>query len=500
MGEFGNHYLAYAFELRSTLEGNEGGGGLATAIAREAALNRNGKALSLRVLSADGQAGKVPGFENIEIKAADAEKVANGDRFGVWFVDKWVVFHHQAYTTGGGYTNEVLNILFQGGEYTHPVGSLDRAVEHVDKFGFFARNPQALKVFADRFDKQIQAIPSSSIINWQDYMFVPSILKHAQELRERGCWQSFHQHANLPDGLGKFALGRNFLQAMSLMDRVYVHTDLSTRLLEQQLLGLNLFVPEIRRYDLGVDAVNIQVRIDGITASNYQESREYKKLSSSQRETVDEIVGTQNSGLHRFVVTDRADEVKGATVVLDGMDQLLSSISEGEREAFRFYFVLPQLEWADNEVKYSPKHNYTAFLKKKLDEMKQKYPKVLYFMPGIPPGLVPLVQTDANAITGGIQDGLCLSPLEVLKVNSITGHNRNAIIGEGVGFATQTLSDERNRHLVHFVRPGSVDEMAQAIRDIVEVEKNNPEVLGQLTRKIVKEVVDKRTDGVVVYP
>jgi len=490
------HYLTYAFPTVPTLKENLDGGGLAAAIAREFQGNEN-SAKAINILSPDDESVKLPDH-NLNVFAVDKELVSNEDRFGVWFVDQWVVFHPQAYISGGGYENDVLRILFQGGEYNAPVGTLARAVEHVKKFGFSARNKKAQDIFADRFDRQIAAIPSYSIINWQDYMFISSMRRHATELREKGCWQSYHHHVTIPEELPEFSQGIEFLKAVSLMDRVYVHTDIYAERLENHLQGLNLNIPEIKRFDLGIDTISIERRLREITGDNYKEAAEYKGLRREHQEVIDEIVKTQDTKTHRYLVIDRADEGKGPTVVLDAMNQFLSTLSLVEQANFKFYFVVPQLDWG--EVIFSPKHNYTSFLRKKLVEMKQKYPNVLYYMPGIPPALIPLVQRDAHVITGGIQDGLCLSPLEGLKVNALTNHNRNGIIGMGTGFAMQTMLIEQHCNLVSFVRQGNVEEMALAIKTLAKAESNDSNGVGLKTRQLVNEVIDKRTDSVIVYP
>lgn len=490
------NYLLYAFPMEPTLQGQEGGGGLAAAVVREVFLN-NRLSPSVKVISPDDKAFSIP-EHNFEVLPAEQEKVPNGDRFGIWFVDQWVVFHTKAYTAEGGYPEDVLQVLFQGEGYRSPVGSLDRAKEYVKKFGFSTRHPQALNEFTDQYDRPISAIPANSLINWQDYMFFPSMLRHAQALRDKGCWQSYHHHVPISEELPEFSYGKDFLRAVSLMNQVYVHTDVYAERLEQHLQELDLFVPEIRRFDLGVDANSIQRRLEKITKDTYQDSQAYKRLPRGQQEVIDEIVTTQDSGLHRFLVIDRSDEAKGPTVVLDGMDQFLSTLSLEERAKFRFYFILPQLDWEGFD--FSPKHNYTRYLRNRLAEMKKKYPDVLHYMPGISPELIPLMQRDANCITAGLMDGLCLAPLEALKVNALTGHNRNGIIGMGTGFAIQTMQTADHHRLINFVREGSIEEMALAIKEIADTENNNPDNLGRRTHQLVNRVIDKRNDSVIVYP
>ncbi len=494
----GEHYLAYAFPLIPSIEGKHGGGGLATTIAREATFFKESSSSSrLNVLSSDEESRRLHDY-SLDILAAEQSSDQSGDIFGVWFVDQWVVFHTDAYSNLSGYPNEVLGAMFQGEKYTQPVGSLGRAKEYVEKFGFSAQNPRVLGEFSNRFDQQIWNISPNSIINWQDYMFYPLMQRHSEVLRGKGCWQSYHHHVTISEQLSQFSQGVDFLKAVSLMDEVCVHTDIYAQRLEKHLQALGLHIPTIRRYDLGVDSVNIERRLRNITKDTYQESIEYKGLSQDQKVVIDEIVSTQGTNLHRFVVIDRADEGKGPTVVLDGMDRLLSTLTKEEQTQFRFYFIVPQLDWG--EVTFSPKHNYTSFLRKKLEDMKEKYPDVLHYMPGIPPGLISLLQCDAHSITGGIQDGLCLSPMEGLKVNGLTGNDRSAIIGMGTGFAMQTMQVERHSNLVNFVKQGSVDDMARAIGSIARAEKNDPGRLGRQTRQLVEEVIDKRIDGVLVYP
>lgn len=491
-----DQWLSYAFPFSPTVQGKLDGG-LPATILRQIRLREQTPNGQLYVLSPDTDNEQFPDY-GVTVIAVEPETIPNGDRFGAWFGDMWVVLHPHAHIAEGGYPTEVLSALFPGDTNTQPVGSIDRAIEHVAKHGFIAKNPEVMQTFTARFDSAIEKIQRGSIINWQDYMFAPAMLKHSAALRKQECWQSFHLHTTLPPQLYRFEQGRMLLEAMSLMDRVYVHTDVYQTRLEDQLIMLGLPVPEIQRFDLGIDTISIRQRLDAVTKDTYTSTPEYLSLPDDQREVLDEIVATQDSDFHRFICIDRADPGKGQSVVLEAMDTVLSHLSEEERERFRFYFIMPQFNWnaADNH----PQQQYIKYLQGKFAEMKQKYPSVLHYTYGLPPKLIPFIVCNAHGITGGIEDGLCLSPMEVLKANALAEVNKTAIIGLGSGFAMQTYQSERHRDLIRLVRRGSVADIVETIRDIVDIEQQHATELGERTRMFVKEVIDKRTDGVLVYP
>jgi len=198
-------------------------------------------------------------------------------------------------------------------------------------------------------------------------------------------------------------------------------------------------------------------------------------------------------------VLDRADQGKGQTIVLDAMDKYLQLLSQEERLKYRFYFVMPQLDWP--LIENHPQRQYIDYLRKKLAQQKAKYPQVLYYTHGVSPEFTALLARNAHAVTGGVQDGLCLSPQEILKVNALTGKNRSAIIGMGTGFAMQTTrANASHAALINFVRQGRTEDIIQAIQAVVTTEQSHPEELGQNTAMFVGDVIDKRRDGVVVFP
>ncbi len=487
-------YISYAFPLEPSMRGALDGG-LPAAIVGQVVSNRNkGIPYTLNAITSDPRNNYLSEY-NLHILGG-GEGILNPGLFNYWFGEQWVMLHPDAHTLKGGYPREVLQAMFPE-QYGSEVGSLDRAIEYVDERSFSVKDPTIIPSFTNRFDAIFNKIPTGSNISWQDIMWIDAMDRYGLQMRERGVKQAFHLHTTLPEEMYLFEQGKVFLQAMSGMDEIYLHTDQYGRHLEFQLGQLGLPIPTIRRFDLGPDEISIKRRLSEVTTSNYMETPEYKNMSKEQQDMIDEIIRMQETdGLHRFITIDRADQCKGQTVVLEAIDTYLETLSEEDRQQHRFVFVLPQLDWPD--VDGHPQRHYIQYLKGKLQDMKEKYPSMIHYTHGIPPRLIPLVSRKAHAVTGGIQDGLCLSPQEILTVNSLLEHNTSGIIGMGTGFAIQTLEDKKNNEqLVHFVRQGNVEDIVLAIKSIVEIERSQPDLLGRRTEKIVNEVIRKRTDGVL---
>jgi Rad3-related DNA helicase len=71
----------------------------------------------------------------------------------------------------------------------------------------------------------------------------------------------------------------------------------------------------------------------------------------------------------------------------------------------------------------------------------------------------------------------------------------------GTGFAMQTTrANASHAALINFVRQGRTEDIIQAIQAVVTTEQSHPEQLGKNTAMFVGDVIDKRRDGVVVFP
>lgn len=487
-------FITYGFPLRPSMEGKLDGGLPAAIVGLMETNKAKGRNVKLTAITADFEGANIDDY-NLSI-VSGGKDILNPDVFKVWFGEQWVMLHPDAHTIKGGYPSEVLQAMFPE-EYRNEVGSLERAIEYVDERSFTVGNPSILSGFSQRFDHIFNSIPAGSKISWQDYMWIDAMNRYGTNLRHKDIFQTFHLHTTLPEELYRFRKGQEFLRAMSLMNEVYLHTDQYRRTLEFQLNELGLSIPTIRRFNLGPDEISIKRRLAEVTPSNYMETPEYKNMSREQQEMIDEIIRMQETeGLHRFISIDRADQCKGQTVVLEAIDAYLKTLSEDQIQQHRFVFVLPQLDWPD--VEGHPQRHYIQYLKVKLQDMKEKYPSVIHYTQGIPPRLIPLVSRKAHAVTGGIQDGLCLSPQEILTVNSLLKYNTSGIIGLGTGFAIQTLENNRNHELlVRFVHQGEVEDIVLAIQSIVQLEKTQPELLGRQTQQLVDKAIRTREDGVL---
>lgn len=497
LGTEREHVITYAFQTKPTIDGKIAGG-LPSVISAELHNRTHTPPNNKLIVISDDNAHYDLVDMHAVIESAEEEKEPNFGRFDVWFDEDWTTLHPHG-SLRPYQSHEALHAMFKG-EYVTPSGSLERTLEHLRLYGPLKTYPDANIKFNERFDKAFQAIKDGSVVNWQDFFFVPSMLKHADSLRERECLQTFHLHTTLPEELDQFSEGIQLLQAMSKMDQVYLHTDEYVRRLEKLLEKNGLPVPLIRRFDLGVDQLALKAGIQKIRKDNYQEQEMYKSLDPERKQLIDEVFNTQGTIPHRFISIDRPDPGKGTALLLDATDEYLSSLGEDPdqlREKYRFFFILPdQDNITDNP--YHLKHRYMEYVVDYAQKLALRYPGIVFTSNEVPPGFIPSLLHDAHVMTGGIQDGLNLACQEGLFVNAVTGTDRSAVIGLGTGFAMQTVQNEKTRHLAHFTRAGSVEDITKAIQNLVATRTEQPGRLKANTNELANTVIFQRKDSVVV--
>lgn len=198
---------------------------------------------------------------------------------------------------------------------------LQRPSEH--KLGTFERMDEFVSLVMPGRDAEdrlfshyadaLSRVPAGNIVNWQYYMFERAVSIFGPGLKERGVIQTFHAHDPVPDNLVKSEWGREFLQGLSLMDVVYLHTDRYAANLERQLTEMNLPHPIIRRFDLGIDRGFIDRGLSQVTTGNaFSFFDQTTPLSERQREFIREVFSSAATGAdgmaqvkHRFISLDR---------------------------------------------------------------------------------------------------------------------------------------------------------------------------------------------------
>lgn len=501
--EYGPSVTTYPFPLEGMVSGETpAGGGLQTVFSDE--LTRRSEQTpehQLIIISNDDKKIIVPSA-NAQLWGGDPATPFPIPLYDVWFSDEWTMIHPDAFSDKGQ-PSDVLSAMYQGNAYTTPLGSTARIEEHHEKFGLNNQLPQAKEQFTNRFQKAIEAIPENAVVHWQDFFWIPLMEKNADALRANGAFQTYHHHMSFPEQFSQFPWGQQVLTGISKMDEIYVHTDIEVSRVQTQLEALGLPVPQVKRFDLGIDIDPLKIGLDEVTKFNYRARPEYQSLPLNQKATLDEIYQSQDTIPHRFIDIGRLDPQKGTGILLDGIDSYLSSLDmsmDDMKETFRFFFImefkqLPSAFDADNL-----KHQYNKYVNEKLKRMEEKYPGVIYSSASVPRPLVPSMLKGAHTMTGGIQDGLNLAIQEGLAVNALAGEDVNGIAGMGTGFAMQTMQDETHRDLVHFVRVGNKDDVASAIRDTVHVAENFPGELARRTKAVHEQVISQRGGTIFVRP
>jgi glycosyltransferase involved in cell wall biosynthesis len=495
------HYITYPFKVNDVIHGEGKSGGLQAVLLGE--INRRRKA------GVKGDIAILADDENNVVRLPDAGIVIfsakpertecwSSELYDYWFDQMWAYLHPDAYTREG-IPGEIVAAMYPR-KYELPRGTLEQMFEHYEKYGVLARSPNVGRRYAARFDPVFRRIRPGSTLNWADFFFAESILRHSERLRSMGVFQTFHHHMHYPQELDRTGEGRRLIKAMSMVDQVFLHTDEYLRRLERHIESFGYRMPTVRRFDLGVDRLTLDQAVTATRASSSELLlKEHVVLDLEQQRLVSEVLRSQQVIPNLFICLDRLDPIKGIHVVLEAIDLHLSSLGRSLdyiRRNYRFFFLMQYWRkyWPMNLL--SASHLYADHMRRHaIEPLIQKYPGVVFVAENIPkrPLLASLMR-NTHILTGGIQDGLGLAVLEGLYVNAKMGAPRSAIIGSGNGFAIQTIESGFS-HLAEFPTKGSVEQFAAAIGRLVQAK---PEALRARTSEIASRIIEKRGDSIIV--
>ena len=428
---------------------------------------------------------------NAEVISALPADLDFTELFDGWYNDWWAYLHPDAFTSKG-LPYETLDAIFKG-EYSAKIGSLDRIVEHFEKYSIYLRNQVEETRVNQRFAQILSQVPDGSTIYWHDQFFVQAISEVSDGLRNRGCVQIYYLHMTLPEELSYFQKGRELLHAISKMDVVYVHTDVYKALLKKQLSALSLSIPIIKRFDLGLDTKQIDQHLALINTQNYTERVEYSNLDESKKAFVDEVMRSQDAITHRFMDIGRLDLIKGSELLVDAFDEYFSSLDlslEELKQDYRVFFIWPFKDFFADLSPYNIPLQYRIRVSEKVDQLVEKYPGVVFVSSELPRALIPAMLRNATGITAGTQEGLNLAIEEAIYVNGSENREVGIIIGMGAGLAIQYQPVYPG--LAFYSKVGDVDSLMSAIEKVVELKSNNPLMLRENTKKF-SEIIQSRS-------
>jgi len=379
----------------------------------------------------------------------------------------------------------------------HPKGSFERLLDTIEKHA----PPVSIEQdFTGRYKGRIDEIPAGSTMRWQDFFWVKGILEHADTLRAKDVHQSWHLHTSLPDSLTESQWGRDFLQAVSKVDEFYVHTDVFRARVERQLDELGLRIPEVKRYDLGVERNKLDQRMEMVNAGNFTKAIPgYSTLPVSQQNFLSELYSTQETVPHRFLIVCRFDPIKGLDVVLNSIDRFLQerqAAGEDLKANYRFYFVNKIFDYGE----VSPgnlSQGYAIHLSQQFRELHEKYAGIVQrgdAMTGPQRIAIPSMMKNCHGITGGRDEGLSLAIQESAYVNR--NNDTSIICGTGAGFAQKAMGCGYGDS-AYFPDPGVPEHFVAAMRSIVRSQLDTPGHLRTRKTEIVDGVIRKSNASMI---
>jgi len=491
------HYLIFPFRAAGLARGWSKITGMESSLFREIVRRERSYVTERLTILADGTYGDPPEIDlplaRVHVRTAAPSMTSEDDRFAFWFDQMWAYIHPDAFTAPC-VPKELLVAMYPH-RYDSPLGSLDQMIEHYERYGVLRRNPQPAGDYVARFDALVSRIHDGATVNWHDFFIADLILRHGEELRRRGAFQTFHCNLAHSSQLDRTNEGRRLLEAMAMVDRVYFFTDHYARIFREQVSRLGYRMPQIRRCDLGIDCPTLDRSLTLVRtqacAHILPPTEEY------QRAFIDEVLATQLKIPHRFICLDRLDNIKGTHVVLRAVDMFLSqqTCSNAQlRKLYRFYFFMDYYRKYPQFDGRNAWHRYADFVRRILiPDLIAKYPGVVYFGDTVADRLLfGVLLRDAHVITGGVQEGLGLACQEALYVNAQLGRPRSAIIGSGAGFAIQTIENGLG-HLAEFPERGNVEQFVAAISRVV---RTDPQTVLSRTQQLVAEAILPRFAGI----
>jgi hypothetical protein len=468
------HYSAYPYPLA---QGHAGG--LPSVFLKETRTHRD-----LVLLTTD-ESDHVLG--NARIRVARPQHVDRDELFRHWFgIGCWQWLHPEAHTDHGGDPGAVRFML--GLDDATPEVGLDDLLRYC---AAAAAPKEHAERFNRAFDPLLQEVAAGSVVNWQDFMFVPSILAHAERLRANGVRQTLHLHTSIPSSLVHSSFGMDVLRAMSLVDSVYLHTDVYIARARHQLEHARLRAPALRRFDLGID----RNALDAGDAST-------DGLTESQLAFVTEVLRTQETVPHRFMDIDRVDPGKGTATVIKAVSRFLDGRRAAGQSAqvlqrsYRFFFLQPFLH-APYDAQNLQTGRYGRYINRLFDELVERHPGVVFVSDAIQGrgrALIPTLLRGTHGLSGGAQDGLNLAIME----NAYVNRDRDTMIicGDGAGIAIHARALGHCEH-AFLPRAGDIDAFARAIADTVELQGRRAWLLRDRKAPLVDHIM-RRNDSVLV--
>ncbi len=480
------HYSLYPFAIA-----DKGAGGLPSVFLKEARLGKN-----LTLFTTDSEDFNIG---DTVVKSVHIEDFVMEDLSRYWYgIGCWQWLHPDAHIDLSG-DFEANRLMLQLDENT-PEVTYHTMAEFCNKNEF---KPELDFLFNSRFDNLLASVEPGSILNWQDYFFATSIINHSQKLRELDVYQTFHLHTSLPSSLINSTFGQNLLKAMSCVDTVYLHTDEYIERAKKQMKALNLNLPIMQRFDLGIDEEALDKDVGLVKSSNEQLIKIIGHMASNQeKDLVLEILSTQNIIPHRFISVDRIDPSKGNITVIKAVlrfleKQLKLGVSlEKMNDKYRFYFIQPNVN-KPFDANHMKNGFYGRYALKLFVHAKNRFPDIVYFsdsLSGNNRQLIPGLMLKAHGITGGSQDGLNLAIQENIYINR--KENTSAICGDGAGFFMHVKSIGLN-DCGFFPKAGNIREFTSCIEQIVSLQIQDNHNLKEKKLPLVEHIT-QRTASIVV--
>lgn len=451
-----------------------------------------------KILSTDPQSIQ---YGNAKIIAAEQDNGSKPYPIPEWFsLGDWQLMHPEAHSSL--IAKDVLDAMYEASEGSpHPVGTFERLIDHINQHG---PNSDRREKFNSRFDEALGSIAPGTTVNWQDFFFLPSVMKFADKLTAKDCFQTFHWHSTLPDSLDRSDWGQKALEALSKVHRVYVHTDVYRKRLETLMDKLELPLPDIRRFDLGIDKHNLDQNLPKVRAESFeQDIPNFSELSKAQKELITEVFRTRDTIPHRTICIDRADPNKGLHYVLEGVNRFLDEelTRLGSLDALRSnyrFFGLHDLFFVPAGDRINLHGIYREKLREKFEEIQTKFPGIVFVAEPLTGerriALASLMQ-NCHGITGGAQDGLSLAGQENAYVNKDC--DTALIVGDNAGFAMQAIANG-SQDLAYFPQAGSPESLKEILHEVFTKQRTKPGFLREQKRQLLAREVLPRNARVAV--
>lgn len=356
----------------------------------------------------------------------------------------------------------------------------------------------------------LEALPSGSNVHWQEFFLAPAMHRYAENLRGKGCSQSFHLHEPVPDSLHRSSWGRSLLGAISKMDRAYFHTDRYCERVCEQLEQLQLPIPEVLRFDLGINQKKIEADLERIEAA-LQASQDFSKalpgwesLDDTQQKFITEVLNSRANVPHRFICIDRVDPIKGTTILVEAIEQFLeeqlakgSSLAE-LAEQYRFFFLQdPPSDYGFADPHHLNTHYHRVATNQRVTRLERRFPGIVFSsspLSGVHRAILPSLLLGCTIISASIQEGLNLAIMEGAYVNTLAKFlsDCSVILGSNAGFALQCALGNFAMN-AFFPLSGSVLAMKRSIEQVVNTRRSKPGELRRLLELLVQAEIIERT-------